>query len=71
MLEHKSKDVRPVLHFFHTTLDNMWTRLFKLSKDKNPKEGEDLGYEDGYESPLVSALTQKSKSLSLALRGRF
>lgn len=56
MWEHKSGDAGPVLHFFHTTLDNMWTRLFKLSKDKIPKEGENLGFVVGYGAPPVSVL---------------
>ena len=51
MWEHKSGDAGPVLHIFHTTLAIMWTRLFKLAKDKIPKEGEDCSLKDGYEAP--------------------
>jgi hypothetical protein len=47
MWEHKSEDAGPVLNFFRSSLAGMWTRHFKLSKDKIPKEGEDLGFEVG------------------------
>ena len=41
----------PVTTFFRSTLAAMWTRLLKLAKDKIPKEGEDLGFEDGQDAP--------------------
>ena len=43
-----------MLNFFRSSLFGMWARLFKLPKDKIPKEGEDLGFEVGYDAPSVS-----------------
>jgi hypothetical protein len=54
MWEHKSGDAGAMVNFFHSSLAGMWTRLFKLSKDKIPKEGEDLGFEVSYDAPQVS-----------------
>ena len=51
--EHKSEDVRPVHHFFHSTLARMWTRIFKPFEDDFPSEGGDLSFEAGHDTPLV------------------
>ena len=51
MRAQKPEDMAPLTAFFHSTLADMWTRLLKLPKDNIPKEGKDLGFEDGYEAP--------------------
>lgn len=40
---YKSEDVATVRNLFRTNLDGMWMTLFKLSKNKFPKKGEDCG----------------------------
>ena len=62
MWEHKSGDAGPILSFFRSSLAGMWTRLFKLAKDKIPEEGKDHGFKVGYTATPISVQYTRSYS---------
>ena len=71
MWAQKPEDASPLTAFFRSTLDDMWTKLMKLAKDKIPKEGVELSFEDGHDAPIVSVLSHAPKFLCFILTGRF
>ena len=53
---YKPEDEVTVRNFFRSDLDGMWTMLFKPSKSKFPKKGEDCGLDAKYGPSEVKAV---------------